>query len=142
MAAVASAAIIVIRIEYSLHLDVSFLGRTHAPRACSAPMAQDRRTSRPCEATGPTRCAGASTGGRDGWAGPVASPRFGIPDKALPGRTEVQDRAAVAGGALEKAAALPVQHHDLVIVVDRLRIPIRREKGGELHVGRPHIQAL
>ncbi len=60
----------------------------------------------------------------------------------LPGRTEIQDRAAPAGRILEEAAALAVQHHDLVVVIDRLSIPLLGQQGSEPRMGWPHGRGL
>ena len=79
------------------------------------------RRTRPRDLTGETRL-------------PSSSPRAG--------GTEIQDRAAVTGGAFEEAAALAVQHHDFVVVVDGLRVPIGWEQRCQSRMGRPHIHAL
>ena len=46
---------------------------------------------------------------------------------SLPERAQVQNDAAGAGGVLEEAAALTVQHQDLVVIIDLLCGPVGRE---------------
>ena len=61
---------------------------------------------------------------------------------SLPGRAEIENGAASAGRVFEETAALAMDHHDFVVVVNRLRIPIPRQQCGKRHMGRPDIHRL
>ena len=98
-------------IRTDLRRSMAFL---HARRCDRPPTQADRR-----EAAGRRRLLDA------GSARLVPSFVFGHEVPAR--RAKVEERAAPTGGVAEEAALLPVQHQDLVVVVDGLRVPVRRQ---------------
>ena len=55
-------------------------------------------------------------------------------NQALPSRAQIEQRAAMARRVAEEAALLTMQHEDFVMVVNGLRIPIRRQQRRERRV--------
>ena len=49
-------------------------------------------------------------------------------NQALPSPAQIEQRAAMARRVAEEAALLTMQHEDFVMVVNGLRIPIRRQQ--------------
>lgn len=55
-------------------------------------------------------------------------------NQTLPSRAQIEQRAAMARRVAEEAALLTMQHENFVMVVNGLRIPIRRQQRRERRV--------